>query len=579
MEPLTCAKMASGALGTKRQDPPATILTPEARLVLAAACADATAGSAQEGEEILAQPLDWGVVHRIAFRNAQVPFLDQLLQRHPAAPVPEDTRLALARFSAAMREHNQFVLRLLPEMHARFLQAGIATMAYVETASSLVSPARADLRDCICLDLVIRPADLPAARQLLQQDGRWKEQQSPAFESRLTASAFSAWGEGPRDSAICLQFATLPRVRAIRLELQNLWTRAVPVRLKGQDILCPCPEDLVLHLCVQNSEYLWFSLQGVADLAAVLRDCPDLRWDDLLSRARQAGIERMVILGLRLAERLFAARLPRTAHARMAQDSTVEPYAAAVIHNLFQPVIGSARTPQMLRLHLRLRNRVADRARYLWRFATSPTEVDRQLLPLPAPLHFLYPWLRPARLAVAALRKAAGWPVRTVVRNPQSISGYSPSGSEVVNRMLELAEVRPGDVVFDLGCGDGRIVIAAAQRYGVRGVGIDLDPQRIRECHRNAEAAGVEHLVEFRQADVMQVDCSDASIVTMYLPPKACLQLSARLLRELQPGARIVSHNADPGGWDKVEACAGSRYPSLLYVRKVPERARAAAQT
>jgi 2-polyprenyl-3-methyl-5-hydroxy-6-metoxy-1,4-benzoquinol methylase len=569
--------MAAEALGNKQQDAPALNLAPEARLVLAAACADATPCSAQEMEEILAQPLDWGVVHRIAFRNAQVPFLDQLLQRHPAAPVPEDTRLALARFSAAMREHNEFVLRLLPEMHTRFSQAGIATMAYVETASSLVSPARADLRDCICLDLVIRPADLPGARQLLQQDGRWKEQQSPAFESRLTASAFSAWGEGPRDSAICLQFATLPRVRAIRLELQDLWARAVKVSVQGRDILCPCPEDLVLHLCAQNSEYLWFSLQGVADLAAVLRTCPDLRWDHLLPRAKQSGIERMVFLGLRLAERLFAARLPAAARTRMAQDSTVEPFAADIIHKLFQPAIESVRTPQMLSLHLRLRNRVADRARYLWRFATSPTEVDRQLLRLPARLHFLYPWLRPVRLAGAALRKTA-WPVKTVLRSPESISGYSPSGSEVVNRMLELAEVRPGDVVFDLGCGDGRIVIAAAKRYGVRGVGIDLDPQRIRECHQNAEAAGVERLVEFRQADVMQVDCSAASIVMMYLPPKACLQLSARLLRELRPGARIVSHNADPGGWDKVEACAGSRYPSLLYVRKVPERARAAAQ-
>lgn len=568
--------MPAETLGIKRQNPPAMNLTPEARLVLAAACADASSCSAQETERILAQPLDWGLVHRIAFRNAQVPFVDQLLQRHPAAPVPEDTRLALARFSAAMREQNQFVLRLLPEMHARFRQAGIETMAYVETASSLLSPARAELRDCISLDLVIRPADLPAARQLLQQDGRWKEQQGPAFESWLTASAFSAWVEGPRDSAICLQFATLPWVRAVRLELQELWARAVAISLQGQDVLCPCPEDLVLHLCVQNSEYLWSSLQGVADLAAVIRNSPQLWWDDLLSRARRAGIERMVCLGLHLAERLFAAQLPGAVRNRMARDSAVETFAAGVIRRLFQPAIGSVRTPQMLALHLRLRNRAADRARYLWRFATTPTEVDRQLLRLPARLHFLYPWLRPVRLAGAALRKAAGWPVRSVVRSPESISGYSPSGSEVVNRMLELAEVRPGDVLFDLGCGDGRIVIEAARRYGVRGVGIDLDPERIRECHQNAKAAGVEHLVEFRQADVMQADCSAASIVMMYLPPKACLQLSARLLQELPPGARIISHNADPGGWDKVEACAGSRYPSLLYVRKVPERSKAA---
>jgi SAM-dependent methyltransferase len=172
------------------------------------------------------------------------------------------------------------------------------------------------------------------------------------------------------------------------------------------------------------------------------------------------------------------------------------------------------------------------------------------------------------------LRRAAGRPLRAAIGKPESISGYAPSPLEVVNRMLELAEVGAGDVVYDLGCGDGRTVIEAARRFGARGVGIDLDPRRIEECHENARAAGVESLVRFCQQDVMNADFSSATVVLMYLPPQASVQLGTRLMRELAPGARIVSHNADPGGWDTVEVLDGrGNHPSLLYLRKVPPSA------
>src|SRR5687767_1407643 len=109
--------------------------------------------------------------------------------------------------------------------------------------------------------------------------------------------------------------------------------------------------------------------------------------------------------------------------------------------------------------------------------------------------------------------------------------------------MLELAVLGPSDVVYDLGCGDGRIVIAAAQRHGVRGVGVDIDPQRIDEARRNATAAGVAHLVTFRAEDALQTDVSEATVVTLYLVASLNARLRPRLMSQLRPGARIVSHN------------------------------------
>jgi SAM-dependent methyltransferase len=124
---------------------------------------------------------------------------------------------------------------------------------------------------------------------------------------------------------------------------------------------------------------------------------------------------------------------------------------------------------------------------------------------------------------------------------------YVATPHEVVDRMLYEAKVRPADVVYDLGCGDGRMVIAAAKQFGTRGVGIDLDPARIKEARANAKAQGVDKLVTFRVADLFQTDLREATVVLMYLLPEVNRRLKPKLFAELQPGARVVSHDFDMG--------------------------------
>jgi SAM-dependent methyltransferase len=119
----------------------------------------------------------------------------------------------------------------------------------------------------------------------------------------------------------------------------------------------------------------------------------------------------------------------------------------------------------------------------------------------------------------------------------------------VVEMMLELAKVGKDDVVYDLGCGDGRIVIAAAKKYGARGVGVDIDPQRIKESNENARQAGVTDRVKFIQQDLFEMDFSEATVVALYLLPSLNLKLRPKLLRDLKPGSRIVSFAFDMGDW------------------------------
>jgi SAM-dependent methyltransferase len=134
----------------------------------------------------------------------------------------------------------------------------------------------------------------------------------------------------------------------------------------------------------------------------------------------------------------------------------------------------------------------------------------------------------------------------TQVRHPDV--PYVPTPDEVVQSMLKLAGVHEGDVVYDLGCGDGRIVIAAA-RLGARGVGVDINPDRIREARLNAKQAGVEDKVKFVEGDLFTAEIKDATVVTLYLLPSVNLKLRPKLWKDLKPGTRVVSHAFDMGDW------------------------------
>lgn len=147
---------------------------------------------------------------------------------------------------------------------------------------------------------------------------------------------------------------------------------------------------------------------------------------------------------------------------------------------------------------------------------------------------------------------------------------YITTPQRVVERMLEMADVSDEDVVYDLGSGDGRFVITAAQQFGARGVGIEIDPDLVREARSKARLAGVSDRVEFRQGSLFDVDLREASVVTLYLEPDLNLRLRPKLLLHLDPGDRVVSHDFDMGTWtpDRVETMGRS----TIYRWIVPDR-------
>jgi len=179
----------------------------------------------------------------------------------------------------------------------------------------------------------------------------------------------------------------------------------------------------------------------------------------------------------------------------------------------------------------------------------------------------------PMRLLLAlALYVAAGAaPAQVVSQTPDVI--YVPTPQEVVDEMLKLGRVGKGDILYDLGSGDGRIPVTAAKRFGIRAYGIDIDPQRIQEANENAKKNGVTSLVQFRQEDLFKSKFADATVVTLYLLPDLNVKLRPRLLAELKPGTRIVSHQFDMGTWKpdrKVELNGRTIYLWTIPQRKSP---------
>jgi ribosomal protein L11 methylase PrmA len=153
-------------------------------------------------------------------------------------------------------------------------------------------------------------------------------------------------------------------------------------------------------------------------------------------------------------------------------------------------------------------------------------------------------------ILVLALSVTLAYAQSAAPQNREPDVRFVPTPDNVVEAMLKLANVQKTDVVYDLGCGDGRTVIRAADQFGARAVGIDIDPQRIKESQENARIAGVADRVAFRNEDLFEADISEATVVTLYLLHELNMKLRPKLWKDLKPGTRVVSHAFSMEDWE-----------------------------
>jgi SAM-dependent methyltransferase len=326
-----------------------------------------------------------------------------------------------------------------------------------------------------------------------------------------------------------------------RLDLVEMSRRLQTVVIGGQEISTFSLEDSLILSCAHGTRNFWDTFSWFADVSALIT-ANTVDWEQAMRLAQEMKCRRMLLLGLCLAHEFVGAPVPDAVLGEAAQDPDV----LWLLRQQRKQLAGKhgATTVGMARLLYRLKSQDGWREglHYLFRKVNAPAETDS-----PAESDAgAFPSLR----FLTRLGKQL-WAYRNILRpSPElDLAGFLPMRREVVDHLLEFAGLKPGDVLYDLGCGDGRIVVAAAEKFGIRAVGVDLDPYRISQARRNARKHGVQDRVRFLLADAKKVDVSEATVVTLYMGMNGMLRLAPGLKQRLRPGTRIVSCDATIYGW------------------------------
>lgn len=388
---------------------PPTAIRPEDEVLLCCARTEMDAGRAARLRELLRPELDWFYLFLSALRHGMVPLLYRNLNTTCPESVPEDTledlRTHCTVYAAENRVLTEEFLRLLRLLAAH----GITTVPYKGPALAALAYGDISLRRFGDLDLLVRPQDAQAARALLlsagYRDSLTDGQAAAALRSRVTYNYKLVREED--GLLVELHWAITSQDHAFPLDLERVWKRLEPITVAGETLLHFQREDLLLILCQHGSKHKWKRLDWICDVAELLRVHPEMEWGSVRERAHRLGCQRMLFLGLCLAEDLLGAALPENVSHQLRADRVVPSLADCIQEGLFAEGEILPRTAERRFFRHRLRERLRDRLPFFLYYLPSylgrrltPTAEDRELLPLPERLAFLYYLLRPARLAI-----------------------------------------------------------------------------------------------------------------------------------------------------------------------------------
>ena len=553
--------------------------SPEWKLLLACARTRLDEVHRDRIRELLRGPVDWTRFISAASRHR----LDALANRHlavkGAGAIPTDAAVSLETLVRSRGRQSLLHAGRLIELVDLFASAGVAAVPYKGPTLGALAYGNFALRSFVDLDFIVPQRDLLRAARLLRAQGfQAYPDPTSAEEARFLARFHPGQYAFVSDSKLLqVELHTENTLRYLPVPLdweglagdsfRSLWAGAKYRTFSG--------EDTLILLCVHGTKHFWERLSWICDIAELVQAPGGVDWELGQDLARRAGCRRMWLLGLSLANRLLDAPLPATVRTWIDADPQVERLRRQIQNRL----AGGERTvrsaPDRLLFRLRSHESLTVSLRQCLRTATCPTEEDWKACKLPDWAAPLYLALRPWRLL-----REHGLGLR---RRPQpDLASFIPTPREAVEELLRFAALGAGDVLYDLGCGDGRIVIAAARQFGIRAVGIDIDPRRIAEARANARRSGVEHLVEFRQQDALGADLGPATVVTLYLSSSGTLAVSGKLREQLRSGARIISRDAAIPGWDPCSteeiSLGASEGTTTLFQWRIPQRAETLAE-
>jgi hypothetical protein len=449
-----------------------------------------------------------------------------------------------------------------------FEAAGVPAVPFKGPALGWLAYENFTHRTCVDLDFVLPQRHIPAAIAALKAS-EYMPQFNPIevqTGSRGPAPGQYLFTPVGRRRSVELHTERTLRYFSRPLDLEEMNSRLMQLEIGGQKIRTFSVEDLLVMLCVHGSKHFWERLSWIVDIAQLVTVQP-VDWEFLLAIAAQMQSTQVLLLGLSLAHELVGAPVPPPVLERTQTNAQVQWLTGKVLEQYAGTSYPSAGVWARALFRVRSSDGPWQGLRQLLRLSLSPTESDRQKIRLPAVLSPLY---SPVRL----FRLLGEYGLGLHRQTKTDLAGYEPTPPEVVDQVLRFANLSAGDVLYDLGCGDGRIVVAAAEKYGIRAVGVDIDPTRIAEARANARQHGVENRVAFLLADARDVDVFEATVVNLYLEQFGILRLVERLRSQLRCGARIISRSSPIYGWipDRSEKHVSTDgIPSVLYLWTIKE--------
>lgn len=374
-------------------------MPPEIALMLA--CGRTQVNDEMAGRiRVLAQkPLDWEGLTQTALTHGLMPLLYENLKAYASGLVPEDSLNKLKGLYELTSARSTILTAELIRILNLFESEGLPAMPYKGPSIAMAIYGRIGLRQFIDLDILVRKQDVWHCQELLislgyQPHFKITRRQLPAFLKLGYVQMFT------RDngmSVVELHWAIASRFFTFSLDTDRFWSRLVPLDLMGKQVLAPALADLLLILCVHGAKDMWERIEWICGIAELVRKLDEGDWATVTRAARDTGAERILYLGCYLAKELFEARVPDGIAARIDSDPILPKLAGQVLENFVNGTSPGVR--ERMFFHLRTKDGQLDRLRYCARLLFTSTPVDWQILPLPASMSFLYPLLRPFRLA------------------------------------------------------------------------------------------------------------------------------------------------------------------------------------
>lgn len=496
------------------------------------------------GVESFESSMDWQWILRWACMHALLPAVQKRITRN-SFPAPEPVAYFLEAYAAAVERYEASVWEQTIRVQSEWSRAGMETLVWPDPAAGA---EKRQPRKARFPEFFVRPRDLADALEILKAAG-YCPRQPAALSKNLSTTHTQMLLQGPEGGGLLLRWAVPGRRPKARV-LEAIWEQSEAGMQNKVRCRFPSRVDTLLLHAMLGAEGQWNVLSRLHDFAHSTQAMGDVCAEEVLARASELNCRRRLLLAAFLVESTGVASLP-AAICHHARKEISEAASKTIRSQWFSLPIPVNKPWHGLAWDLRWLDSRAQRARHLWKFVFSPTEAD-PLSGIPGSL------LRPARLVLSALGLKS---------KESSISSYVPTPAEVVDQMLDLAAVGAEDTVYDLGCGDGRIVIRAAERCGARGVGVDLSAVRLREAAANSARLGVSHRLRFEQADLREVILREATVVILALPPSALMEAGATLPLRVRPGTRIVSYGGDTGMWEIAQVSAGPAYPQPIFLR------------